>query len=163
MWWLILIPFGLQAAAIVLDEGIFHIRRGLPKWERIGHPLDTLTVLICLGFVLWIPFSFKALLAYIALASFSSIFVTKDEFVHKHHCPASEQWLHAVLFTLHPITLAAAGLIWPIAQGIDSPLWLSSWLNQPELLLLFLYGQFGAMAIFITYQIIYWNFVWQEQ
>lgn len=153
----------MQALVIGFDEVYFHIRRGLPKWERIGHPLDTLTVLICLGFVLFVPFSRSSLMIYIFLAAFSSLFVTKDEFVHKHHCPASENWLHAILFTLHPITLISAGLMWPIIQKIEVPSWLANWLNAPEELSFFLKFQFAAMAIFFFYQIIFWNIVWKNK
>ncbi|MBU6446621.1 MAG: hypothetical protein KGQ49_04415, partial [Verrucomicrobia bacterium] len=82
MWILSLFPFALQAICMLFDESYFHIRRGLPLWERIGHPIDTLSVLICMGFVLWVPFSKETLIVYILLAAFSSILVTKDEFVH---------------------------------------------------------------------------------
>ncbi|HEX2582636.1 MAG TPA: hypothetical protein VHL30_00780 [Chlamydiales bacterium] len=163
MWWLAIVPFLLQAFAIFLDEGVFHIRRGLPKWERIGHPLDTLTVLLCMGFVIWIPFSKTALIIYISFCIFSSLFVTKDEFVHKEHCPASEQWLHAVLFTLHPIALAMAGFIWPVVQGVSLEGWMFSWLDNPEALRRFLYGQFVAMSGFLIYQILFWNVLWKPK
>ena len=121
MWVLSLLPFALQALAIAFDEGYFHVRRGLPKWERIGHPIDTLSVLLCMGFVLFVPFSSHALIYYCLLASFSTILVTTDEFVHKHHCPASENWIHAILFTLHPITLISAAFIGPSARALKSP------------------------------------------
>lgn len=147
MWWLAIVPFAVQALAIVFDEGYFHIRRGLPKWERIGHPLDTLTVIACLAYVLCVPFSQTAFIGYIALAIFSTIFVTKDEFVHNQHCPATEQWLHALLFTLHPITLAIAGFIWN---------------GTFENLHILLQGQLAMMILFLLYQIIYWNVVRYE-
>ncbi len=162
MWLLSIIPFALQALAIGFDEAYFHHKRGLPKWERIGHPLDTLSVILCMGYAIFVPFSLTALILYIALASFSSILVTKDEFVHKEHCPASENWLHAVLFILHPITLASAGFIWPVAQGVEVAPWLAKWLDSRENLALFLRGQFGAMIAFMLYQIIYWNFLWKS-
>lgn len=162
LWWLSLLPFALQALAIAFDEGYFHIRRGLPKWERIGHPLDTLTVLACMGYLLFVPFSKGALFLYILLASFSSLFVTKDEFVHKEHCPASEQWLHAILFTLHPITLAMGGLIWPVTQGVDLPPWIAEWLTNKEALSLFLKMQCSLMTLFFLYQVIFWNFLWKS-
>lgn len=162
MWTLSLIPFALQALCMVFDEGYFHIRRGLPKWERIGHPIDTFSVLVCMGFILFVPFSKMALIFYIALAAFSSLLVTKDEFVHKEHCPAAEQWLHALLFTLHPITLTVAGFIWPVTQHVEVAPWIASWLDHPAALLLFLQGQFALMATFLLYQIIFWNLVWQE-
>jgi len=148
---------------MVLDEGVFHLRRGLPKWERIGHPLDTLTVLACMAFVIWVPFSKGALAIYIALAVFSSLFVTKDEFVHKELCPASEQWLHAILFTLHPITLTSAGFIWPVVQGAEVTPWISNWLNNPLFLQQFLHVQFGAMSCFLIYQLVYWNLIWKPE
>jgi len=162
MWRLSLIPFALQALAIGVDEIFFHRRRGLPRWERIGHPIDTFTVLLCMGYVLFVPYSKQAILPYALLAILSSLMVTKDEFVHKEHCPASEQWLHAILFILHPITLLSAYLIWPIAQGIETAAWLSSWLEAREFLHSFLIGQFLGMALFMTYQIVYWNFIWKR-
>jgi len=163
MWWTSLIPFALQALAIFLDEGVFHIRRGLPIWERRGHPLDTLTVLACMAFVIWVPFSPIALVVYSCLALFSSLFVTKDEFVHKEHCSAKEQWLHAILFTLHPITLISAAFIWPVTQAAEVSPWIASWLNSPRSLSLFLYGQFSAMSLFLLYQIVFWNIIWKDK
>jgi hypothetical protein len=161
MWRLSLIPFALQALAIGVDEVFFHRRRGLPRWERIGHPIDTFTVLLCMGYVLFVPYSKQAILPYSLLAILSSLMVTKDEFVHKEHCPASEQWLHAILFILHPITLLSAGLIWPSAQGVETAAWLSSWLKVREFLHSFLTFQFIAMSLFMAYQVVYWNFIWK--
>lgn len=163
MWILGVLPFALQALGMVFDEGYFHIRRGLPLWERIGHPIDTASVLACMGFILFVPFSKTALIIYIALASFSSILVTKDEFVHKEHCPAAENWLHAVLFTLHPITLASAGFMWPVVQGVEVTPWIARWLDQPDSLRLFLQMQFGTMTLFLFYQIIFWNVLWKNK
>jgi hypothetical protein len=163
MWITVLIPFLMQAAVMFFDEFYFHVRRGLPKWERIGHPLDTLTVLLCMAYVVWIPFSGSALVVYVLLAGFSSLFVTKDEFIHKEHCPASEQWLHALLFTLHPITLCCAGFMWPVAQGVEVTPWVTRWLDHPEALHTFLQMQFGAMSLFFVYQVFYWNYVYDQQ
>ncbi|HSX10603.1 MAG TPA: hypothetical protein VLF94_02665 [Chlamydiales bacterium] len=163
MWMLGILPFGLQAVAMLFDEGYFHIRRGLPKWERIGHPIDTCSVVVCMGFILFVPFSTTALTIYIALAAFSSILVTKDEFVHKDHCPASENWLHAILFTLHPITLTSAGFIWPVVQGVEVTPWIARLLNNREALHQFLRLQFGAMILFALYQILFWNIIWKNK
>ena len=163
MWILGVLPFALQALGMVFDEGYFHIRRGLPTWERIGHPIDTSSVLACIGFTLFVPFSNTGLMIYIALAIFSSILVTKDEFVHKEHCPATENWLHAVLFTLHPITLACAGFMWPVIQGVQVTPWISRWLDQPETLHFFMQTQFAVMALFLFYQIIFWNIIWKNK
>jgi hypothetical protein len=163
MWKLALFPFALQTLAMIFDEGYFHVRRGLPQWERIGHPIDTCSVLVCMGFVLFAPFSSSALAIYIGLAAFSSILVTKDEFVHKDHCPASENWLHALLFTLHPITLTCAGFIWPVVQGVEVTPWIARWLDNKEALYLFLRIQFGAMIAFAVYQIVFWNIIWKDK
>jgi hypothetical protein len=163
MWFLGVLPFAIQAIGMVFDEGYFHIRRGLPNWEKIGHPIDTCSVLLCIGWVLFVPFSKAALIIYICLASFSSILVTKDEFVHKEHCPATENWLHALLFTLHPITLACAGFMWPVIQGVPVASWITLWLDQPEKLHLFIQTQFGVMTLFLFYQIIFWNVIWKNK
>ena len=157
------LPFALQALVMVFDEGYFHIRRGLPKWERIGHPIDTSSVLLCMGFVLFVPFSVKTLILYCILAALSCILVTKDEFVHKEHCPASEQWLHALLFTLHPITLISAAFIWPVVQNVEVTPWIAALFNNKDSLLLFLRCQFATMGLFLMYQIVFWNFVWKDK
>jgi len=163
MSYLILLPFLIQILVIHFDEFYFHVRRGLPKWERIGHPLDTLTVLACFAFILWIPYSSLALKFYIALAIFSCVFVTKDEFVHKECCPASEQWLHALLFLNHPIVLTAAALLWPFVHGMEGFAWLSHWQAHTETLRLLLQIQLGAIFLFFLYQVLYWNVLWKEK
>jgi len=156
-----MLPFVLQALVILFDEFYFHWQRGLPRWERIGHPLDTLSTLACMLFVLLVPYSPTTLKIYIALATFSSLFITKDEFVHKEHCPGKELWLHALLFVLHPVALVSAGLIWPAARGGSTVLWLESWIDNRAELALFLHLQAAVMGLFLTYQLVYWNFIWK--
>jgi 2-polyprenyl-6-hydroxyphenyl methylase/3-demethylubiquinone-9 3-methyltransferase len=130
------VAIGAQAFAMIVDEFHFHRRRGLPRWERIGHPLDTLTIALCLAWLLVAP---RAWEGYVALAIASTLFVTKDEGVHAKQCGAGEHWLHAVLFALHPIVLAAfAWLAW---QGYRSVL----------------VGQLAITLAFMTYQVVYWN------
>ena len=164
MWILALIPFTLQALCIVVDEFFFHIKRGLPKWERIGHPVDTLSVLICFGTVLFVPFSPFNLKIYIAFACFSAILVTKDEFIHKEVCPWTEQWLHAVLFSLHPIQLACAGFLWPMIREAHVFPWIQQWLGSHiEIFRVFLITQFCAMSLFLIWQVVYWNLIYQEK
>lgn len=138
---LFIIAVGLQGVAMVVDEGVFHRKRGLPRWERIGHPLDTLTIVACLVWLLASTPSTATLGVYIALAGFSTVFVTKDEFVHAKLCSGGEQWLHSILFALHPIVLLAFGNLW--WHGFESPL----------------VGQLVVTIAFMTYQIVYWNFV----
>jgi hypothetical protein len=101
MLFCMLIPFAIQGVMIIFDEWVYHLKRGLPRWERIGHPIDTASFIICLVFVQLVKFSGAALLWYIALAVISCILITKDEFVHKHHCEGSEHWVHAILFINH--------------------------------------------------------------
>lgn len=160
---LILLPFLIQTIVIMIDEFYFHVRRGLPKWERLGHPLDTLTVLGCFAFILFVPYSQFALKLYIALSVFSCLFVTKDEFVHKECCSVSEQWLHALLFLNHSVVLTVTGFLWLVIDKADTPLWLSGllpYVNEIRTLLLF---QTGFIAIFCVYQLIYWNLIWKDK
>jgi hypothetical protein len=155
---LLFFPFLLQTVVIGIDEGYFHLKRGLPKWERIGHPLDTLSVIACFIFVLSVPYSSAALKWFIGLSLFSCLLVTKDEFIHKHHCPASEQWLHALLFINHPIMLAALGWLWTNIQGEVLQQTPYSHLVAPFLVL-----QLCFITCFFLYQVIYWNFIWKEK
>ena len=82
------VPFILQMLCMAADELWFHRRRGLPRWERIGHPLDTLTVVLCLAWILCVQPTHRTVLVFVALAVFSSVFVTKDEPVHWRRCSA---------------------------------------------------------------------------
>jgi hypothetical protein len=155
----LLLPFGLQMVCMAFDELHFHSRRGLPRWERIGHPLDTLTVLLCLLWILSVPPGPGALVTYAGLAIFSCLFVTKDEGVHLNHCHAAEQWVHALLFGLHPLVLLSAGLLWPAAHGIGNawPGRIQYAGNERALLTALSAAVFG----FGIFQFIYWNLIWR--
>jgi len=128
------VPLVLQALAMMIDEGLFHRRRGLPRWERIGHPLDTLTLIACIAWLLAFP---AERTGYIVLSAISCLVITKDEWIHKDACSAGEQWLHSVLFVLHPIVLFALAFA------------------PPALLA----GQLAATVAFAAYQVLYWNVV----
>jgi 2-polyprenyl-6-hydroxyphenyl methylase / 3-demethylubiquinone-9 3-methyltransferase len=135
-----MIPIVLQGVTMVIDEGWFHRKRGLPRWERIGHPLDTLTIVLCLAWLLaTTPESPAAVPVYVGLAVFSTLFITKDEAIHAGRCSPGEHWLHAVLFVLHPIVLAAFAYLW--------------WIGAIGLLM----GQLGIAIAFMAYQVIYWS------
>jgi len=135
-----LIPIVLQGISMVVDEGWFHRARGLSRWERIGHPLDTLTIAVCLGWLVAThPGQPAALPVYIGLGVFSMLFVIKDEAMHAAQCRPGEHWLHAILFALHPIVLVAFAYLW--------------WIGMVGLLV----GQLGITIAFLAYQVIYWN------
>ncbi|MFN7728044.1 MAG: hypothetical protein ACK5P7_02690 [Bdellovibrio sp.] len=129
----------LQAALILLDEFYFHWKRNLPKWERIGHPVDTAALLAPLSIAAFAGFSETTMRIYILLAIVSCLCVTKDEWVHREVAPATEQWLHAVLFVLHPVVLISAYFTWQVS---------------PFLIQLVI----PPMALFLVYQLLFWNF-----
>lgn len=162
MWILFFLPFLIQSAAILFDEFYFHHRRGLPKWERIGHPVDTLSLILCFLLILYVPYSSAMLKVYMGLAAFSCLMVTKDEFIHKHYSPAEENWLHALLFILHPITLLGAAFLWPISQGLIDQAWFTLGLGQEEALYFLRAYTFSIFSFFI-YQIVFWNFIWKAK
>ena len=138
---LLLLPALLQMGAMFFDEFVFHRKRGLPRWERLGHPLDTLTAVACYGWLALTPVgSPHGLSVYVALCLFSCLFITKDEFVHARVCEPTETWLHAVLFVLHPIVFLAFGVIWQLQ--------LASWVIQVELLL---------TVGLLLHQLVYWS------
>ncbi|MFM6929821.1 MAG: hypothetical protein ACKOX6_15230 [Bdellovibrio sp.] len=130
----------LQGLAILVDEFIFHHRRGLPRWERIGHPIDTALVLICLLYIGFAKHSRVNEIIYYSLVVVSSICITKDEWVHRKLCTGEEMWLHAVLFILHPLMLVSAAFNWD---------------NHPDYVLM----AAGGIFVFFVYQIVYWNFI----
>jgi hypothetical protein len=138
---LLLFPALFQGLAMFVDELVFHRRRGLPRWERLGHPLDTLTTALCYSWLVAVPAARPhALAVYLALCAFSCLFITKDELVHARLCEPLEIWLHALLFVLHPIVFLAFGLLW--RSGVD--LWV-------------LKAALGSTLVVLVYQIAYWN------
>jgi len=144
---ILVLPAVLQGIVMGFDEGWFHRRRGLPRWERLGHPLDTLTTAACFAWLVSVPASTAgAVETYIGLSVFSCLFITKDEFVHARVCSPVEHWLHALLFVLHPIVLLSFGWIW----WSGGPLWV-------------LEAQLLLTVAFLTYQILYWSIYWEPK
>ncbi|MEQ1724180.1 MAG: hypothetical protein ABL930_13485, partial [Pseudobdellovibrio sp.] len=80
------------------------------------------------------------LFIYIGLCAFSSLLITKDEFIHTEKCEARENWLHALLFVIHPVAFLSAGVLWYQSYNIQ-----------------FFYIQAALVFLFMIYQIIYWN------
>jgi hypothetical protein len=162
MWPLGALPFALQGAFILADEG-FHMRRGLPAWERWGHPVDSFVAAACYALALLAPPSRPAMLAYAAACALSCLCVTKDEWVHARHCSGAESWLHACLFLLHPVLLGIAGWWafgqpdtrrgWPPATGPSVPF---------SAFGIFLAIQCGLTAAFGLWQILFWNVRWKN-
>ncbi len=157
------LPFTVQTILMTLDEYLFHRKRFLPLWERIGHPIDTLSVLAIYGFLLINPYNAFTLKVGIGLAVFSCLCITKDEFVHKHHCCGTEQWLHAVLFINHPILLASLGILWPALHGEKNLGFFAAWMPSSAVIFTVFLIQFFLIFLFFLYQIIYWNFLWKEK
>lgn len=153
------VPFGLQMICMAFDEFHFHRRRDLPRWERIGHPLDTLTVLVCLLWLVLVPPSPATISIYVTLAVFSCLFVTKDEGVHLKLCGEAEQRLHALLFTLHPLVLLGAGMLWPGSLGFGCGEWIRCSGEERR----FLIGVCVAVFGFGLFQFVYWNLPWRIQ
>jgi hypothetical protein len=145
MTWLIPAPFFLHGLLMVVDE-VIHEKRGLQAWERRGHPLDSLTVMACFFFIQFFPPIETNVLIYLALAIFSTLFITKDEWVHHKECGAFEQWLHAVLFILHPIALFLAYYLWTTGE--------LAWLRL---------GLPVVATVLFLYQLLRWNILWKQR
>lgn len=137
-------PFIIQSMLMGYDEYL-HMKRGLGLWERFGHPLDTLTVLIPLSMIALNDHSESGQNMYIILAVFSCIFITKDEFVHQKECSGVEAWIHSMLFILHPLIFLCSGILWKYDPGN-----------------LFISCQPALVGTFMIYQIFKWSLVWKQ-
>jgi 2-polyprenyl-6-hydroxyphenyl methylase/3-demethylubiquinone-9 3-methyltransferase len=120
------LPFALQALVMGVDELYFHRRREVPRWEWLGHLLDTSVFLACLACAALLAPRLSHLRIYGALAVLSCLIITKDEWVHQRLCTGGEHWVHAVLFILHPIVLLATGLLWLYAPALSGALGLQA-------------------------------------
>ena len=129
---------------MTIDEVVFHEQRGLGKWERWGHPLDTLTVLIPFVYIYGQEVTPQTIPVAIILAAFSCLFICKDEWVHRQESSGTENWLHAMLFIIHPIMFLGAYFLW-IGQDQQTLSW-----------------QIVIIACFLLYQILRWNIPWKK-
>lgn len=138
------LPFIIQGILMFFDERI-HKKRGLGVWERLGHPLDTLTVFVPLSYVAVNKFSESGLTIFLILAIFSCLFITKDEFIHAEECKGIENWIHSLLFVIHPMIFVATGILWKYYPD-----------NA------FLFYQPIVVGVFMMYQVITWSFIWKQ-
>lgn len=151
----VFITFSIQSLLMLLDEFYFHRRREVPKFERIGHPIDTLTVLLCFGLVKFFPLNLNTVVIYVLFSIISCLCVIKDESVHKKYCLHFELYLHALLFLIHPIILFDIFLCWTSVNKTD----FLSFSFQSNFLRFFFLTQFVLTFCFFIYQILYWNFI----
>lgn len=148
---------------MAIDEFFLHRRRGLGWWERIGHPLDTLSVLGCLVLASFFPMSRENIFIFASCALISCVLVTKDEWVHSRECSGFENWLHAFLFMVHPLILGSALVFWTfrvelLVTNPDGAFVMAERLtfaDAPSSLTaqLSLYGLTGLTALFFIYQL----------
>ena len=127
------IAFSVQGIAMFIDEFYFHMRRGLGRWERLGHPVDTLFFIAALWGGLNADRIGNAWAAGIAVLS--SLVILKDEFEHKKLSSVGENVLHGVLFMIHPLVLIA---VW--FERVQ----LGNWVLVPP-------------VVFLLYQVVYWG------
>jgi len=147
---ILIAPMVLQGFLMFFDEFFFHHKRGLPKWEILGHPLDTMSVITPLLLTLFFEPSPVMVTFYALLAVFSCFLICKDEWVHKDLCSHGEMALHALLFSLHPLVFLSIYQIWKIKNLTIVNFELSS--NTIIL------GQVILVFSFLVYQITYWIF-----
>ena len=145
---------------MLVDEFVYHRRRGLGRWERLGHPIDTLAALLCLALAARTGFTSHRLAVFIGIGALSCLLITKDEFVHHRECTAGESWLHSLLFVLHPLVLLSAGAIWFLRAASPGA--------RPDLLagvdVHLVAGVLDTQLVLVTafflYQVLYWSFLW---
>jgi 2-polyprenyl-6-hydroxyphenyl methylase/3-demethylubiquinone-9 3-methyltransferase len=152
---LLLLPFALQGAVMGVDEFRFHQRRVLPRWEWLGHALDTAVFLACLGIPLLRAPDAGSLRLFGGLALLSCLLITKDEWVHQRLCSAAEHWVHALLFVLHPLVLGATAFLW-MGPGLEALR------GAPPLARAWAWGTLLAQALvvagFLGVQLLSWRF-----
>ncbi|MBI1764474.1 MAG: hypothetical protein HYR56_23870 [Acidobacteria bacterium] len=120
--------------------------------------MDTLTVLFCFGWVFLVVPTTVTVCAYTGLSLFSCLFVTKDEAIHCQVCKASEQWVHALMFMLHPLILLSAGLLWPVWHGQALSFFTYTGFERS-----FLLGNTLLTFGFGLFQLLYWNLLWPSR
>ncbi len=130
---------GIQGMLLMYDDIVLHQRRGLPRWERIGHPIDTFFFSLPIGLAAIKGFETSPGV-YGGLSLLSCVVILKDEWVHVGRINALEATIHAALFVAHPVTLYMA---WQLAKTGQTMGLLIAWM---------------ALVGVAVFQIIHWNF-----
>ena len=73
MKFLLLAPMIIQGLFMFVDEFYYHHKRGLPRWERMGHPADTISVLICFLILCLLMILVNPVLHFVFLLTIESI------------------------------------------------------------------------------------------
>lgn len=156
---IVAIFLAFHAIIMIFDEFFFHRKRILPKWERIGHPIDTSFVLFCFFIIIFLPMTKINIILYFCLSVFSCFIIVKDESIHLKYCSKYEQYLHALLFILHPILLIILFISW---SSFTKPYMLYLEYFQSLLIKKLIYFQFVSATLFLLYQIFFWNFFFKD-
>lgn len=127
------------STVIMIDEFYFHWKRNLPRWERLGHPLDTFSLLIPIGILAFSKKTSSSEGIYVIASILSCLCITKDEWVHTRFSGATENWLHSLLFIVHPTVLMSGYFVW----------------GEHLIVIRFF---FFTVFFFGFYQFIFWNF-----
>ena len=134
----LLAPFLLFSAVLSVDEMYYHRKRGLPKWERVGHPIDALASAFAWAWIAlndYNPNDPTNLYVYIGLVAFACFLSTKDEWIHSELCPPGEQWMHSMMFMLNPTHFFVGGFIWVCAPAaLSTPV--GPWQESAQMLYL---------------------------
>lgn len=130
---------------MMVDEFYFHHRRGLGRWESWGHPVDTILFLSCFLYTILVPYSSHSQTVFIILSILSSLIIAKDEFIHQQQSSGAENFLHAFLFMIHPLSLYVLFEFWKTQQMS---------LIMTQALIIF---------VFLLYQVLYWNIFKREK
>ena len=155
MVWLLLLPFVLNAIVLSFDELYYHRKRGLPKWERVGHPIDVIALLLCWLWMAARPFNDTNLLVYVFLSAFACFLSTKDEWIHAELCEPGEQWIHSMMFILNPVVLFCGGIIWGMNPGPNATN-LSNWQEAAQFLEPFILLNVAAYLGVFIFNSVYW-------
>jgi hypothetical protein len=154
------LPIIMQMLIVSFDEVYYHNKRPLKRSEQLGHALDTLTVLLPLALMLFIPPTTFTVLAYTILSIFSCLFITKDELGYHHCCEAGERWLHAMAFTLHPLAFIGAGLLWPAIHLSASTNRMAELIRYRGDEVYFIAGNAALLLLFGIYEVIPRDIIW---
>jgi 2-polyprenyl-6-hydroxyphenyl methylase/3-demethylubiquinone-9 3-methyltransferase len=106
-----------QAALMLADEFAFHRARTLGEWESWGHVADSAVFAATLLLPALAAPAGRAVPIFVAAAIFSTVLVTKDQWIHARECGGGEHWVHALLFSLHPCVLIAFAALWARGEG----------------------------------------------
>lgn len=142
----------IHAALFLVDEHLFHKKRGLNRKEINATIFDGVLFMGTVALTIFTKYTEQLSYAYILLGGLSCLSIIKNELYYPAELSVQERVVHGFLYVFHPLILFAFFSSWKINFFTTN---MTYWMLQLGYLVLLFKG--------LSYHIIYWNYIHERK